>query len=397
MRGTKTEVRRGVWRLRVVTGYDPKTGNPQQKSRTIYGATKKTADDALAAFLTEVRTGTTITSTDTLNALLDRWLEHVERDLSPTTIRGYRDKLIRARRDLGEIKLSDLTAQKLDRAYAHWRKEGVSAQTIRHIHRVLSAALHQAEKWDLVDRPATDRATPPKHVDPPVRAPAPEVVLGLIEEAKRRDLPVLAAAVFVSATTGLRRGELCGLRWSDLDFDARTLTVARSVKHNDDPGWAVGDTKTHKVRRIAIDGATVAVLQEHRVLMEAAARNAGVIVRDDGYVFTLDPAGATPWRPDSYTQAFIRICWQTCPDCRAKRRGTACNTCGGKRITKRFDVTLQELRHFTVTQALAAGIDIVTTSGRVGHGPDLGLRKYAAFVPVRDREAAEALGALVRR
>ena len=92
MRGTKTEVRRGVWRLRVVTGYDPKTGNPQQRSRTIYG-TKKQADEALAAFLTEMRTGTTITSTDTLNALLDRWLEHVEHDLSPTTVRGYRDKL----------------------------------------------------------------------------------------------------------------------------------------------------------------------------------------------------------------------------------------------------------------------------------------------------------------
>jgi hypothetical protein len=64
---------------------------------------------------------------------------------------------------------------------------------------------------------------------------------------------------------------------------------------------------------------------------------------------------------------------------------------------KQFDVTLQELRHFTVTQALAAGIDIVTTSGRVGHGADVGLRKYAAFVAVRDREAAEALGALIRR
>ena len=161
--------------------------------------TKKSADEALAAFLTEERTGTTITSTDTLDALLDRWLGHVESDLSPTTIRGYRDKLSRARRDLGEIKLADLTAQKLDHAYARWRKEGLSALSIRHIHRVLSAALHQAEKWDLVDRPATDRATPPKRVERPVRAPTPEVVQGLIEEAQRRDLPVLAAAIFVSA------------------------------------------------------------------------------------------------------------------------------------------------------------------------------------------------------
>ena len=352
--------------------------------------TEEVADDALSAFVTEMRTGTAFTSTDTLNTLLDRWLEHIEGNLSTTTVRGYREKVTRARRDLGEIKLSDLTAQKLDRAYAQWRKEGLSAQTIRHIHRVLSAALHQAEKWDLVDRPATERATPPEHSDSPVRAPSPDVVSGLIEEAERRELPVLAAAIFVAATTGLRRGEMCGLRWSDIDLQARTLTVARSVKHNDGPGWMVGATKTHKVRRIAIDSATVAVLAEHRPMA------AGLAVGDNGYVFTLDPTGATAWRPDSYTQAFNRLRWHTCPHCRSKRRGTSCDTCGGKRLTKRFDVTVQELRHFTVTQALAAGIDIVTTSGRVGHGADVALRKYAAFVPVRDQEAAEALGALVR-
>ena len=96
MRGTKTEVRRGVWRLRVVASYDSKTGVARQRSRTIYG-TKKQADEALSAFVTEVRTGTTVESTDTVNSLLDRWLEHVRHDRSPTTVRGYREKLTRVR------------------------------------------------------------------------------------------------------------------------------------------------------------------------------------------------------------------------------------------------------------------------------------------------------------
>jgi integrase len=399
MRGTKTEVRRGVWRLRVVTEYDPKTGNPRQQSRTIHAATKKQADEALAAFLVEVRSGSDrpVESTATLDSFLDRWLEHIEGDRQPTTIRGYRDKLMRIRRDLGGVKLKELTSQQLDRAYAAWRKEGLSPQTIRHIHRALSAALHQAERWDLVARAATDRATPPRQADPPVRAPSPEVVTELIDTARSRGLSVLAAAIFVSATTGLRRGELCGLRWSDIDFRGRTLTVSRAVKHDDGPGWIVGATKTHKIRRIAIDEATIDVLQSHWELMNAAAGDAGVKLRGDGYVLTLDPTGTEPWRPDSYTQAFNRICWETCPSCRGKRRGTPCEDCGGKRLVKRFDVSVQELRHFTVTQALAAGIDIVTTSGRVGHGADVGLRKYAAFVPVRDQEAAEALGNLIKR
>lgn len=399
MRGTKTEVRRGVWRLRVVAGYDPETGNPRQTSRTIHASTKRQAEEALAAFLLEVRSGTaaTATSSDTLDSFLDRWLEHIAGDRQPTTIRGYRDKLVRVRRDLGTVKLAELTPQQIDRSYAAWRKEGLSPQTIRHIHRALSAALHQAEKWDLVARAATDRATPPRQSDLPVRAPEPEVVTGLIDEAHRRGLPVLATAIFVSATTGLRRGEMCGLRWSDIDFQGRTLTVSRAVKHDDGPGWIVGATKTHKIRRIAIDKATVDVLEEHRSTMTQAASDAGVKLRNDGYVLTLDPTGTEPWRPDSYTQAFNRICWETCPSCRGKRKGTACDDCGGERLRKRFDVSVQELRHFTVTQALAAGIDIVTTSGRVGHGPDVGLRKYAAFVPVRDQEAAEALGNLIRR
>lgn len=399
MRGTKTEVRRGVWRLRVVSGYDPTTGNPRQRSMTIHAATKKQADEALAAFLLEVRNGPDrpVESTATLDAFLDRWLEHLAGDRQPTTIRGYREKLVRVRRDLGNVKLNELTAQQLDRAYAAWRKEGLSALSIRHIHRALSAALHQAERWDLVARAATDRATPPRQSDPPVRAPSPEVVAALIDSARQRGLPVLATAIFVSATTGLRRGELCGLRWSDIDFRGRTLTVSRAVKHDDGPGWIVGATKTHKIRRIAIDQATVEVLEAHHALMSAAAASAGVVMRGDGYVLTLDPSGTEPWRPDSYTQAFNRICWETCPSCRGKRRGTSCDDCGGKRQIKRFDVKVQELRHFTVTQALAAGIDIVTTSGRVGHGPDVGLRKYAAFVPVRDQEAAEALGNLIKR
>ncbi len=187
------------------------------------------------------------------------------------------------------------------------------------------------------------------------------------------------------------------MRWSDVDLDRSTLTVARAVKHNDGPGWVIGATKTHKVRRIAMDSATIRVLRQHRALMEGAAEAAEVAHKPDGYVFTLDPTGAAAWKPDSYTQAFGRLCIQPCPDCRGKRRAKHCETCSGKRRVKRFDVTLQELRHFTVTQALAAGIDIVTTSGRVGHGPDVGLRKYAAFVPVRDQEAAEVVGALIRR
>ncbi len=126
MRGTKTEVRRGVWRLAGRHRLRPPDRRRPAEVPHHLTAPKSRPTRRLAAFLTEVRTGTTIASTDTLNALLDRWLEYVEHDLSPTTVRNYRDKLIRVRRDLGEIKLRTLRLKSSTAPMPHWKQEGIS-------------------------------------------------------------------------------------------------------------------------------------------------------------------------------------------------------------------------------------------------------------------------------
>lgn len=371
MKGTKVEVRPGVWRLRVVTGYTP-AGHPRQASRTFAG-TRKQADTALAAFITEVETGTAILGADTtLDALLDRWLEHLAPLRSPTTIRGYGDKLKRVRRDLGSIKLTKLTAQHLDRAYRAWLTEGITASTVHSIHTVLGAALHQAEKWDLVERAVTEKATPPTKRTPPVRAVDPATVVAITAACRDSD-PLLAAAIVVSATTGMRRGELCGLRWDDLDLDRRVMSIRRAIVYALDRRPVAGPTKTHQERTVALDAGTVAVLRAHRLRADGWADAAGVELPGDGYVFTLDPAGADPWLPDSYSHAFGRV---------VRHTGAS--------------IRLHDLRHFAATHAIAAGIDVRTVAGRLGHAdPAVTLKVYSAFVADRDRHAAEVLGALV--
>lgn len=105
----------------------------------------------------------------------------------------------------------------------------MSPATIKMHHAILSAALHQAVKWDLVSKAATDNSTPPKVVRYRATAPDVEVVRALVAKANETN-PMLSAAIMLAALTGCRRGELCGLRWSDVDRVRRILRVCRSVK-----------------------------------------------------------------------------------------------------------------------------------------------------------------------
>ena len=163
-RGTKTEIRPGVWRLRALSAYDPATGNPRQLSRTVRGGAR-VAERELARFVAEVEAGDVPMGTDqTVAEFLDSWLAFVEPLRSPTTIRGYRDKARRWKAALGAKKVSKLTAQDLDRTYSRWLEEGAAPQTVQHCHRVLAAALKQAQRWGLISRCVTDLARPPASV-----------------------------------------------------------------------------------------------------------------------------------------------------------------------------------------------------------------------------------------
>lgn len=373
MRGTKQERSPGVWRLRVFTGIDPGTGNPRQATRTFRG-TKKQADSALAELVRDLGKGIVTSDTSTLAEFLDHWLDHIASTKSPTTVRGYRGKIKRIDQKLGTVRLAKLTAQHLDRAYRDWLAEGLHPTSVHHLHAVLSAALNQAVKWSVVPYAVTRSATSPPLRVGPKSIPSPEIVQRLIAAAEGSGQPVLAAAIAVAATTGARRGELLGIRWSDIDLDRGTLHIRRAVKHADGPGWVVGSTKTHAQRQIALDGFSVQVLRRH---LDAALRRAGeacVAFGPDGYVFTFDPAGATPMKPDSLGQAFSRLC--------AKERVPG--------------VTLHTLRHFSASVLVASGRDVRTIAGRLGHADvTTTLRVYAHMVEGRDRDAAEFVGGLL--
>ena len=165
----------------------------------------------------------------TVSDYLDQWIDHIAGNRSPTTVRGYREKAKRINRKLGRIRLAKLTPLTLDRTYREWLEEGLSPTTVHHLHGVISAALNQAVKWGIVSQAATARTSPPPLRVTPKKIPTPEVIQQLISAAEDRGQPVLAAAIALAATTGVRRGELLGLRWSDLENDkARGRGVRRA-------------------------------------------------------------------------------------------------------------------------------------------------------------------------
>jgi integrase len=374
MRGTKLERSPGVWRLRVFTGSDPVTGHPRQLSRAFRG-TKKQADTALAEFVAEVVNGTApLVKSTTVAEYLDRWLGHITPTRSSTTIRGYRFKVKRITDQLGGIRLDRLTPQHLDRTYRHWLDEGLDASTVHHLHRVLSAALRQAVKWGLLSSSPTARATPPARRTRATQVPAPDVVQKLIATAEDRGQPVFATTIALAATTGLRRGEIAGLRWSDIDLQAGKLYVRRSIKNDIDGAWIPGPPKIHQVRRIALDDFTLAVLRTHRTNATRRATGAAVPLGEDAYALTLDPSGAKPIRPDTLSQGFARIC---------KAAGVP-------------NVSLHTLRHFSAGMLIASGRDVRTIAGRLGHSDaSTTLRVYAHMVEGRDQDAADFLGSLL--
>ena len=244
----------------------------------------------------------------------------------------------------------------------------LARSSVRQIHWILSGAFGRAVRWDWIAINPADRAERPERDPARPEPPAVGEAARLIEEAARRD-PDWGAFVWVTTTTGARRGELCALHWQDLDLDGRVVDLRRAISRAEN-GWIEKDTKTHQHRRIVLDDETVALLREHRLRCEQRAASLDVELAPSAYVFSLEPGGGRFLVPDSVTQRYDRM---------AARLG--------------IETTLHKLRHYSATELINAGVDLRTVAGRLGHGGGgaTTLRVYAAWLSEADQRAAATL------
>lgn len=361
--------RRGsAWRLVVDGGRDPVTGRRRQVTRTVRGSARD-AQHELNRLLVEVGRGDVLGHDATIAQLLDAWmaiarLEALTRRDYASVIRRY---LVPA---LGDKRVWQLRARDLDALYADLAAKGLGPARIRRVHNIASRALKQAVRWEWVTRNVARDASPPPLPRPDPRPPGTAEVLELLGRADGELLTFLR----LDAVLGARRGEMCALRWRDVDLDAGTVAIRRAVV---DGGPGVGIVeKAHKTERprppVALDPGTLRLLRAHRRFCAERLLQLGTSLGPETYVFHRDADGMAPWRPDSASRRFARL---------RDRIGLG-------------HVQLRALRHYVATQLLAAGVDVRTVSGRLGHArTSTTLDIYAAFVPAQDRQAAELLGA----
>jgi integrase len=381
MKGSKRLLRgRGksaVYELRVSTGKDAVTGKYAYTSRTWPGYAADdpevtTADKALAKLVKELesrRSGRTAGAGVTVDQLLVKWLKQITSEgRSPTTLREYRrliDKRISPA--LGHVPAVKVTALELDVMYQGLTDEGLAPASVRQVHAILRASFRQAVKWKyLASNPAMD-ASPPKLVSKTVTAPTVVEVQAMIQAADADD-PDMATLIALAAMTGARRGELCGLRWGDVDWTSHTLTIERSVATMSRGQLITKDTKTHAARRLVLDTFGEETLKRHLRLTEDRAADLGISITPDSPIFSYDLV--RPIAPDTVSHYVRSI---------ATKVGV--------------DTHLHALRHFAATELIGAGHDVRTVAGRLGHrDASVTLKVYSHALPERDRDAATALG-----
>lgn len=355
-----------------MAGRDPVTGRSRQLSKTVHGG-KTAARQALNALVAEAEAGRYNGTSSTFEQLATRWLDLVQNDLSPTTMRGYRNKLaVRIFPAIGDRPVNKITTDDLDQLYRGLVNQvGLSPTTVRQINAIIRRALRQAVIWGWIATNPAANVTPPRVIKPNLSPPNADQVDELLYYASQQN-PELGHFLHIATSTGARRGEVCALRWSNLDTKRGTLTIERSIAEV--PGGVrEKDTKTHAERRITLDAETLAVFEAQRAIVSDRARQVGMKVSAKGYVFSREPDCLVPMTPGTITKQFQVL-----------------------RDSLGFDnVRLHDLRHFAATRMMTAGVPIRTVSGRLGHAnPSTTLSVYTHFVEASDQAAALVMGNL---
>lgn len=351
-RGSVKQAPNGTWTFVVDVG---NAGERKQRRGRGF-ATRKAAQAELTRLLGTLEQGTyVVPSRQSLGVfLIETWLPAIEHTVKPSTFDSYRRnvRLHLAGRSIGKRPMQLVEPSDINALYAlllrgDGEHRALSARSVSYVGTILHRALRDAVRWQALTRNAADAADPPRTAERQEMQVWSGAQLHAFLSHVEGDR--LAGAWWLLANTGMRRGEALGLRWSDLDLDAGTARITRTlittaVQRRDDPGYSWGTPKTAKGRRtVALDPTTVAALRTHRARQsqERLALGAGW---DDQDLVVTGPAGG-PIHPKTVSYLFTRA---------AAAAGLP-------------PIRLHDLRHTHATLALRAGIHPRIVQERLGH------------------------------
>ncbi len=343
--------------------------------------TRKEAEAARAKIVSDLNAGTYTEPTRvTLGEYLTlTWLPSMRARVKPTTWSSYRRNVeLHLLPRLGSRQLQRLTATELNALYGDLLATGnqktaggLSPKTVRYVHTTVHKALQDAVDAGLLTRNPASSAKPPR----PRAAPQQEMrtwtakQLSTFLDSVQADR--LHAAFHLAAMTGMRRGEVLGLRWNDVDLERGQLAVRHALVLVENQIRS-STPKSHQARVIDLDATTRAVIRHHRVAQKGDEAAWGEGYEESDLIFTRE--NGAPVHPGSFSEAFERLVIRSgCPRIR-----------------------LHDLRHTHATLGLAAGVPVKVMSERLGHeSAGFTLRQYAHVLPGMGADAASKIADLV--
>ncbi|GHG38916.1 site-specific integrase [Deinococcus indicus] len=389
------------WKGSVVVGYE----GDKMERRWVSGKTKADVQQKMAELRTALHTGMLADSEGlTVTQYMARWLDAKERDgVKPNTLRSYRDTdRLHISPHLGRVKLDKLRPLDVERMMNALRKEGKSAQVLAYALRVLKMALRQAVRWQMVPRNVADAVTAPKVPRSEMQVWDAGQVAAFLDASQGNRLH---AAFYLALMTGMRRGELLGLQWADIDWERSRLTVRHNLVEIrlESAGRVMKervDRKTGKVipahvtlsqiktelqtpktagsrRTIVLSPGTMSKLKEHQQQQaqeRQAAKEAWQGPAEGGFVFAseigtaIDPRNMNRWHAEIMKAAGVP------------------------------QIRFHDMRHTAASLMIRQGIPPKTVSERLGHA-DVGftLRTYTHLYDDQRQEAAFDLADLFPR
>jgi integrase len=362
-------LRRGVnsWRLQIEL---ERIGGKRNRRLVMVKGSRKDAERELAKLLTQADAGTLADpSKDTVAVYLERYLDNALH-LSPKTLERYRE--LAARQiipHLGDVKLQKLRAEHIEAWHAALLATGLSPRTVGHAHRLLSSVLRRAVENGSLSRNVAAHRRPPAAEAGEVPILTPSQAMAALEALKGHGLYPIA---YLALQTGMRRGELAALEWRDLDLERGVLRVERSLEETR-AGLRTKPPKTKRGRRnISLPAEAVAMLREHRkaqIELRLALGQGG----QPSLVFsTIEGEHLSP---DNLSRDWRRVCRQ-------------------KKLPL---VSFHSLRHTHASTLIAAGVDPLTVSRRLGHAKvAMTLDVYGHLMEGSDAAAAKAIEGVLK-
>jgi len=369
MKGHIRERSPGHWAI-VLDHHDPVTGRRKRRWHSFEG-TKRQAQVRCAELVAELQSGTSV---DPSKITVVEFLDRFDRDWAALHVSArsrdrYRFALDHVRRHLGNRMLQKVQPADIAALYASLTREGLAPRTTRMVHTALHRALGQAKNWGILrDNPA-DIAKPPKAPSKETPMLQPSEAVGLLDRLRGQPLYLIAS---LALGTGMRRNELLGLRWGDVDLDAGRLTIEQALEQTATYGIRIKAPKTkHGRRTISLPAHLVAELRQHWREQQEQRLGMGLgKAPDSAPVFATADGGHVS--PNAITKAWA----------------VAMAAIGMPAVT------LHSLRHTHASMLINAGLDILTISRRLGHSsPTITLNVYGHLIHGGDDRAAQIMDA----